>query len=131
LEESIVASKRKVEYDESTKINRYGDYRYIKYTHCDFSSWTMLGAIVGNIPFCDHNYATRNIIHFSQAKQSIGLYLSSYKDRMDISQVLQNPQIPLVTTQAMKYNNCLDLPYGENAIVAICSYNGSTAQVAF
>ena len=131
LEESIIASKRTVEYTETTKINRYGDYRYIKYTHCDFSSWVMLGAIVGNIPFCDHNYATRNIIHFSQAKQSIGLYLSSYKDRMDISQVLQNPQIPLVTTQAMKYNNCLDLPYGENAIVAICSYNGSTAQVAF
>jgi len=131
LEESITASKRKVEYTESTKINRYGDYRYVKYTHCDFSPWVMLGAIVGNIPFCDHNYATRNIIHFSQAKQSIGLYLSSYKDRMDISQVLINPQLPIVTTQAMKYNNCLDLPYGENAVVAICSYNGSMAQVAF
>jgi DNA-directed RNA polymerase II subunit RPB2 len=126
LQESIDALKRVVEYKESTKINRYGDYRFIKYTHCDFSSWIMLGAIVGNIPFCDHNYATRNIIHFSQAKQAIGIYMSSYKDRMDISQVLYQPQLPLVTTQAMKYNNCMDLPYGENAIVAICSYTGLT-----
>jgi len=43
---------------------------------------------------------------------------------MDISQVLYHPQLPLVTTQAMKYNGCLDLPYGENAIVAVASYSG-------
>jgi DNA-directed RNA polymerase II subunit RPB2 len=84
----------------------------------------MLGSVVANIPFSNHNYANRNIIHFSQAKQSIGIYLSSYKDRMDISQILYNPQVPLVQTQGMKYNGCLDLPYGENAIVAICSYTG-------
>ena len=124
--DSITAGNRKVEYkdNDNTKINRYGDYRFINYTHCDFSSWVMLGPIVGNIPFSDHNYANRNIIHFSQAKQSIGIYMSSYKDRMDISQVLYHPQVPLVTTQAMKYNSCMDLPYGENAIIAICSYTG-------
>ena len=124
LVEANEASQRKIEYADSTKINRYGDYRWLKYTHCDFHAWVMLGSVVSNIPFSNHNYANRNIIHFSQAKQSIGVYLSSYKDRMDISQVLYHPQIPLVTTHAMKYNGCLDLPYGENAIVAICSYNG-------
>ncbi len=124
LTESIEASKRKVEYTDTTKINRYGDYRYVKYTHCDFHSWVMMGTVVANIPFSNHNYANRNIIHFSQAKQSIGVYLTSYKDRMDISQVLYHPQIPLVTTQAMKYNGCLDLPYGENAVVAVASYTG-------
>ena len=124
LDESIEASQRKVEYTDTTKINRYGDYRFMKYTHCDFHSWVMLGTVVANIPFSNHNYATRNIIHFSQAKQSIGVYLSSYKDRMDISQVLYHPQLPVVTTQGMKYNGCMDLPYGENAIVAVASYNG-------
>jgi DNA-directed RNA polymerase II subunit RPB2 len=124
LDESIEASQRKVEYTDTTKINRYGDYRFMKYTHCDFHSWVMLGTVVANIPFSNHNYATRNIIHFSQAKQSIGVYLSSYKDRMDISQVLYHPQLPIVTTQGMKYNGCMDLPYGENAIVAVASYNG-------
>jgi DNA-directed RNA polymerase II subunit RPB2 len=124
LTESLKARERKVEYTDTTKINRYGDYRYLKYTHCDFHSWVMMGTVVANIPFSNHNYANRNIIHFSQAKQSIGVYLTSYKDRMDISQVLYHPQIPLVTTQAMKYNGCLDLPYGENAVVAVASYTG-------
>jgi DNA-directed RNA polymerase II subunit RPB2 len=121
VNESMV---RKVEYTDTTKINRYGDYRWVKYTHCEFHAWVMLGLIIANIPFSNHNYSNRNIIHFSQAKQSIGIYLSSYKDRMDISQILYHPQIPLVTTEAMNYNNCLDLPYGENAIVAIASYTG-------
>ena len=124
LTEATDASNKKVEYTDATKINRYGDYRWLKYTHCDFHAWVMMGTVVANVPFSNHNYANRNIIHFSQAKQSIGIYLTSYKDRMDISQVLFHPQIPLVTTQAMKYNGCLDLPYGENAIVAVASYNG-------
>ena len=122
--EADESSKKVIEYTDISKINRYGDYRWVKYTHSDFHAWTMMGTVVSNIPFSNHNYANRNIIHFSQAKQAIGIYLSSYKDRMDISQILYHPQIPLVTTQAMKYNGFMDLPYGENAIVAICSYNG-------
>ena len=124
LTDSLTAKEKTIEYTDVTKINRYGDYRWVKYTHCDFHSWVMMGSVVSNVPFSNHNYAVRNIIHFSQAKQSIGIYLSSYKDRMDISQILYHPQIPIVTTQAMKYNGCMDLPYGENAIVAVCSYNG-------
>jgi DNA-directed RNA polymerase II subunit RPB2 len=88
----------------------------------------MMGSVVSNIPFSNHNYALRNIINFSQAKQSIGIYLSSYKDRMDISQILYHPQLPLATTKAMEFNGFNDLPYGENAIVAICSYNGLMIQ---
>jgi DNA-directed RNA polymerase II subunit RPB2 len=124
LQESNDAMKRVVKYEDITNINRYGDYRWINYTHCEFHAWVMMGTVVSNIPFSNHNYTTRNILHYSQAKQSIGTYLTSYKDRMDISQILYHPQIPIVTTQAMKYNGCLDLPYGENAIVAVCSYNG-------
>jgi DNA-directed RNA polymerase II subunit RPB2 len=116
---------RLVENSDNNRINRYGDYRWVRYTHCDFHSWTLLGIIAGNIPFSNHNHSGRNIIHFSQAKQAIsGPYLTSYKDRMDISQILYYPQVPIVTTKTMEYNNCLDLPYGENAIVAIASYNG-------
>ena len=122
LQESNDAMKRVVKHEDN--INRYGDYRWINYTHCEFHAWVMMGTVVSNIPFSNHNYTTRNILHYSQAKQSIGTYLTSYKDRMDISQILYHPQIPIVTTQAMKYNGCLDLPYGENAIVAVCSYNG-------
>lgn len=128
-EESKLDVNKKIkgtEIKESTDgmINRHGDTKWINYTHSDFHPWTMLGCVASNIPFSNHNYGNRNTIHFSQSKQAIGVYLSSYKDRMDISQILYNPQVPLVQTQGMKYNGCLDLPYGENAIVAICSYTG-------
>jgi DNA-directed RNA polymerase II subunit RPB2 len=43
---------------------------------------------------------------------------------MDISQLLYHPQVPLAQTKAMKYNNFLDMPYGENAIVALMCYTG-------
>jgi DNA-directed RNA polymerase II subunit RPB2 len=124
LDESENNKNRNVENKDTSKINRYGDYRWIKYTHCDFHAWTQLGIIAGNIPFSNHNHSARNIIHFSQGKQAIGIYLTSYKDRMDISQILYYPQVPIVTTKTMEYNHCLDLPYGENVIVAIMSYNG-------
>jgi DNA-directed RNA polymerase II subunit RPB2 len=124
LEESIQNKNTVIEYNESTKINRYGDYRWLRYSHCEFTGWVLLGAAASSIPFANHDYATKSIVYFSQAKQSIGIYLTSYKDRMDISQVLYHPQIPLAQTEAMKYNNFLDLPCGENTIVAIASYTG-------
>ena len=114
----------KINYSESTKINRYADYRWVRYTHCEFHGWVLFGTTAANIPFINHDYATKSIVHFSQAKQSIGIYLTNYKDRMDISQVLYHPQLPLAQTTAMEYNNALDMPYGENVIVAIMCYTG-------
>ena len=105
-------------------INRYGNNMYVRYTHIEFHLWIMMGEVACGIPFINHNYGTKNIINFSQSKQSIGIYLTSYKDRMDISQILYYPQIPIVTTEGMNYNNMMNLPSGENAIVAIASYTG-------
>jgi len=125
LREARENSLRKVEKSkEIVKSNRYGKYRYMKYTHSEFHPSFLLGTIVSIVPFINHNPATRGIIFFSQAKQAIGMYATNYKDRMDISNVLYNPHIPLVTTKAMKYNRFLDMPSGENAIVAILCYTG-------
>ena len=115
--------KLKINPDE-TSINRYGNNTYVRYTHLEFNRWTMMGEVSCGIPFINHNYGTKNIVNFSQAKQGIGLYLTNYKDRMDISQVLYHPQEPIVSTEGMNYNNMLNLPAGENAIVAIMSYTG-------
>ncbi len=121
LYDNIKNSKAKV-HEES--INRYGENRYVNFTHMEFNRWTMMGEVSCGIPFINHNYGTKNIVNFSQSKQGIGLYLTNYKDRMDISQVLYHPQEPIVSTEGMKYNNMLNLPAGENAIVAIMSYTG-------
>lgn len=124
LQESVENKDRKLDNKDTMIINRYGDYTFVNYTHHEFHRWTMLGSIACAIPFSNHNYGSRNIINFSQSKQAIGLYLTSYKDRMDISQVLYNPELPLVTTEGMNYNNMLNLPSGQNAVVAIMSYTG-------
>jgi DNA-directed RNA polymerase beta subunit len=124
LKESNDNKNNKIEYTDSSKVNRYGDYKWVKYTHCEFHGWVMLGTTAANMAFVNHDYSTKSVVHFSQAKQSIGIYLTTYKDRMDISQVLYHPQVPIVQTEAMNYNNALDLPNGENAIVAIASYTG-------
>mgnify|MGYP001216335088 CR=1 FL=1 len=117
-------STRKVENKDVNLVNRYGDYRFVNYTHCDIHPWLLMGIVASSIPFSNHNYANRNIIFFSQAKQSIGIYLTSYKDRMDISQILYHTQVPLVTTEGMHVNNSIDLPFGENVVIAIMSYMG-------
>ncbi len=108
---------------EKLTINRY-DNIFVDFSHLEFPAWIMLGIIASSIPFANHNMGTKNIINYSQERQAIGLYLTSYLDRMDISQNLYYPQLPLVTTEGMKYNDMLNLPAGENAIVAIMSYTG-------
>lgn len=124
LESNESNKSRDLKHKDINDVNRYGDYRYVNYTHCDIHPWLMLGYVVCSIPFSNHNFGLKNIIFFSQAKQSIGIYLTSYKDRMDISQVLYHPQVPLVTTEGMRINNSMDLPFGENVVIAIMSYMG-------
>lgn len=115
---------RKINKKDIIKPNRYGKYRYVNYTHSEFHPSMMFGTINSIVPFVNHNPSPRAIIFFSQAKQAIGIYSTAYKDRMDISNVLYHPQMPLVTTKGSKYNRFLDLPSGENIIVAVMSYKG-------
>lgn len=114
----------KNDFTSDENLDRYGNSRFVRYTHCEFHPQMMLGMVAGNIPFSNYNQAVKNIVNFSQAKQAKGIYSTNYKDRMDISYILWNTQRPIVTTQAMKYNNTFDLPSGENAIVAIMSFTG-------
>lgn len=58
-------------------------------------------------------------------KQAIGVYASSFKDRLDtIGNVLNYPQRPLVRTRISDILHCNELPCGVNAIVAIMTYTG-------
>lgn len=124
LYENKENSLRDISKDEIIKPNRYGKFRYVKYTHSEFHPSMMLGTIVSTVPFINHNPSPRAIIFFSQAKQAVGIYSTAYKDRMDISNILYHPQVPLVGTKASKYNRFDDIPSGENIIVAIMSYKG-------
>ncbi len=113
--------------DQLNKINRtnrYDDNVYVRYTHCEIHPCMILGLISSNIPFPDHNQSPRGIFQYNQARQAMGLYISDYRERTDISYILYHPQIPLVTSRASKYTGTHIFPAGENSIVAIASYTG-------
>lgn len=104
-------------------INRYANV-YRKFTHCELNPAMMLGSISSNIPFSEHNQSPRNYYNFAQARQAMGINISSLRYRTDLTYQLYHPQIPLVHTRMAKYTNMLNLPTGENVIVAIACYTG-------
>jgi len=109
--------------NDSNMINRYNNV-YRKFTHCEFNPAMMLGSVSSNIPFSEHNQSPRNIYNFSQARQAMGVHVSSLRHRIDLTYQLFHPQIPIVHTRMAKYTNMLNLPCGENVIVAIACYTG-------
>jgi DNA-directed RNA polymerase II subunit RPB2 len=124
LEKNIKISKNKVNKTDDIIINRYDNNVYVNYTHCEIHPSLMLGAVASSIPLCNHNQGPRNIFQYSQARQAMGLYNSSYRHRLDLSYILYNAQYPLVTTRANRYLHTEEMAAGENAIVAICTYTG-------
>ena len=110
--------------DKLNRTNRYDDNVYERYTHCEIHPCMLLDLISSNIPFPDHNQSPRGIFQYNQARQAMGLYISDYRERTDISYILYHPQIPLVTSRASKYTGSHIFPAGENCIVAIASYTG-------
>ena len=105
-------------------INRYDDFTYVKYTHCEMHPSMMIGVVACNIPFCNRNQGPRNIFQYSQARTAMGIYQSDWRHRQDISYILYHPTRPIVVTRSMKYVNTDKLPAGENAIVAMACYTG-------
>jgi len=105
-------------------INRYDNSMYQKYTNCELHPSLLLGEIVVNIPFLDHNAGTRGIFAYSQGRQAMGIYSSDYGRKLDISYILYYPQRSLVSTRPSRYVNSDILPCGENVIVAIACYTG-------
>lgn len=110
--------------DVDTIINRYDNNKFVRYTHCEFHPFLALGLVASTIPYCNHNQAPRNIFQYSQAKQAMGIYISNYRKRLDLSHVLYHSQTPLITTRTAKYMHTDKLAAGENVIVAILSYTG-------
>lgn len=110
--------------DKINRTNRYDDNVFDRYTHCEIHPCMILGIISSNIPFPDHNQSPRGIFQYNQARQAMGLYISDYRERTDISYILYHPQIPIVTSRASKYTGTHIFPAGENVIVAIASYTG-------
>jgi len=122
----IMKDREKLLYpdDNNPILNRYDESMILEYTHCEIHPFLVEGMMTGIIPFANHNQGPRNIYSFAQGKQSMGIYTSNYRDRLDISYILYHTQIPLVSTRISKYIHTDILPCGENAVVMIGTYTG-------
>ena len=110
---------------QNNEFNKY-ENSYNKFTHCEFHPSMILGICVSTIPFCSYNQAPRNVYHAVQIKQTMGIYSSAYKKRHDISNVLHDPQVPIVKPHMNKHIGLNDMPYGKNIMLAIMPMTGLT-----
>lgn len=111
-------------YEDLIKNNEENE-TYIRYTHCEINPAMLFGVAACTIPFVEHNQGIRIMYESAQKKQSLSVYASNYRNRMDNpGQILLYAQAPLVTTQPSKYLHERELPSGQNIVVAICCYTG-------
>lgn len=97
----------------------------VNYTHIELHPSLILGTLGFTLPYCNSSQAPRNVYGTGQTKQSVGMYASNFRNRMDgTSNVLSYPQKPLVSTKLSDYVFSNQLPTGMNAIVAIGCYSG-------
>jgi DNA-directed RNA polymerase II subunit RPB2 len=123
MRKTMIDSIDKVTND--TKIeNRYDDRLFVRFSHCELHPSLLIGEIVTNIPFCNHNPGTRNIFQYNQGRQAMGFYISNYRNRLDISYILYHSQKRLVSTRTSKYVYSDIMSAGENVIVAVMCYTG-------
>ena len=124
--------KSKSKSKSKTKIKtKSKSGKIIPYTHLEIHGSLLLGVMGNQIIFPENNQLPRDLFACGQSKQAVSLYHSNYLSRIDkMGVVLNYGQIPLLKSRYLKYINNEEHPYGENAIVAIASYNGYNVEDA-
>lgn len=128
VEEMRIKMEKSIEFTKNVtdKIssNRYNELYFDIINYCEFHPQLLLGELSSCTPFCNRNPGPRNIFQYSQGRQAMGIYLSNYRDRTDISYILYHVHKPLMTTRATKYVGSDILSSGENIMVGIACYTG-------
>lgn len=96
-----------------------------EHTHLEIAPATTLDIIPNIIPFANANQAPKIIHETSMAKQALTIPRLNYRIRPETSTyLLYYPQRPLVTTRPAEFTGINERGFGQNAIVAILSYEG-------
>ena len=110
--------------NEDLKKNKY-------YTHMEIDPSLIFGVMGNLIIYPEANQYPRDAFSCGQSKQAVSVYHSNHQMRIDKMGVTLNyGQIPLIKSRYLEYINKEELPYGENAIVAIMAYTGYNVEDA-
>ena len=96
-----------------------------KYNYCEIHPSLSLGVLASTIPAIQMNQQPRNLFSTGQSKQTLGLYATNYRNRMDTKgQIMYYPQKSIVKSRLSNYLCYDELPHGINAIVALGCFSG-------
>lgn len=106
--------------EESCYIAFYQKDLTPEHTHCEIHPSTMLGVSATSIPFSHHNQAPRNVYQAAMGKQSIGLPMTNFAQRMDMkTNVLCYPQKAICESESSASDDL-----SQSIVLAISTYSG-------
>ena len=96
-----------------------------KHTHLEIFTSAILGVGASIIPYPEHNQSPRNTYESAMAKQSLGFSTPVMNTSTYVRQhFMLYPQVPIVTTKAMKLLGLEERPAGQNCVVAVLPFDG-------
>jgi len=96
-----------------------------EHTHLEINPMVMLGLCTSLVPFGNYNTAPKLNQGSKNQKQALGFYTANYSVRIDMDvNILNYPQIPIVTTIMSPISHYEEHPSGQNLTVAVMSYEG-------
>ncbi|KAH0570766.1 DNA-directed RNA polymerase subunit beta [Spironucleus salmonicida] len=102
------------------------DLKFKKCTHIEIDCLAVYGVVASLVPFPHHNQSPRNVFQCAMGKQAIGMPCLNIRNRFDtLLFELSYPQKPLVSSKFTRYStHYMEMPAGQNAIVAVTSFSG-------
>ncbi|HUI86000.1 MAG TPA: DNA-directed RNA polymerase subunit B [Nitrososphaerales archaeon] len=96
-----------------------------KNSHLELFPAAMFGIAASIIPYPEHNQSPRNTYESAMAKQSLGFSSPTYPISPHVRQhLLVSPQAPVVRTRTLDLLKIDERPLGQNAVVAVLSFEG-------
>jgi DNA-directed RNA polymerase subunit B len=96
-----------------------------EHTHMEITPLAMLGVTASLVPYGNYNQGARMNFGAKNQKHATGFYAANYPVRFDMDvNLLNEPQVPLVTTLTYDVIEYDKHPSGQNVVIAIMSYKG-------
>jgi len=96
-----------------------------EHTHMDIHPVSLVGLTTALVPYGNYCHSTKLAIGGKNQKQAIGFYAANFSVRMDMDvNLLQTPQIPIVTTLMHEISQYNEHPAGQNIVIAVMGYTG-------